>query len=383
MNPTEWINGIIPILVNELNKDTSGKTKYWILFDGPVDTFWIEDMNSVLDDSRRLCLPSSAIIVLNETITMMFEVEDLVHASPATVSRCGMVYMEPSAIGLMPHAKKWMETKLPLSIVNSPEDANVYKRIENLFEMCLEENIHFLRKNIKEPCPTTDVNLAYSLFSLLDCFLARFKETGNLKISKIELEVLYKSIYNIYFFCTVWSIGITSKEDGREKFNEYLREFMQNNLPENDVGRVLFPEKGTVYDYYFDYENDEWKSWDNLLTYPKIDSRAEYTDIIIPTIDSVRYCYILKYLLTQRKHVITTGPTGTGKTVNMLDIIGIMEEATKRNEEKYAHIIINFSAQTTAAQTQHSIERILKRKGRGKYAPDNNRIMIVFGSTTY
>ena len=378
MNPTEWINGIIPILVNELNKDTSGKTKYWILFDGPVDTFWIEDMNSVLDDSRRLCLPSSAIIVLNETITMMFEVEDLVHASPATVSRCGMVYMEPSAIGLMPHAKKWMETKLPQSIVNSPEDANVYERIGNLFDLCLEENIHFIRKNIKEPCPTTDVNLAYSLFSLLDCFLARFKETGSTKISKIELEVLHKSIYNIYFFCTVWSIGITSKEDGREKFNEYLREFMQNSLPENDVGRVLFPEKGTVYDYYFDYENDEWKSWDNLLTYPKIDGRAEYTDIIIPTIDSVRYCYILKYLLTQRKHIITTGPTGTGKTVNMLDIIGVMEEATKRNEEKYAHIIINFSAQTTAAQTQHSVERILKRKGRGKYAPDNNRIMIVF-----
>jgi dynein heavy chain len=65
-------------------------------------------MNSVLDDSRRLCLPSSAIIVLNETITMMFEVEDLIHASPATDSRCGMVYMEPSAIGLMPHVKKWI-----------------------------------------------------------------------------------------------------------------------------------------------------------------------------------------------------------------------------------------------------------------------------------
>ena len=78
-----------------------------------------------------------------------------------------------------------------------------YQRIENLFELCLKENIHFIRKNIKEQCTTTDVNLASSLFSLLDFFLAKFKKTGSLKISKIGLEILYKSIYNIYFFCTV------------------------------------------------------------------------------------------------------------------------------------------------------------------------------------
>ena len=378
MNPTEWINGIIPLLVNELNKDTSGKQKYWILFDGPVDTFWIEDMNSVLDDSRRLCLPSSAIIVLNETITMMFEVEDLVHASPATVSRCGMVYMEPSAVGLMPLAKSWLDISLPNSLQNCPPEYDVKKRIENLFEISLEENVRFVRKNIKEPCPSTDVNLAFSLFNLLECFLAKYKESNNIKVSKEDLEILYKNIYNIYYLATVWSIGITSKEDGREKFNEYLRKFMKEHIPEEDLQDALFPEELTVYDYFFDDSKDEWKKWDTLLTYPQIDAHSEYTDIIIPTIDSIRYCYILKYLLQNRKHVITTGPTGTGKTINMIDILGVMEEATKRNEEKYAHIVINFSAQTTATQTQLAIDRILKRKGRGKYAPDNNRIMVVF-----
>jgi dynein heavy chain len=74
-----------------------------------VDASWIENMNTVLDDNKLLCLANGERIKINSNIHMMFEVEDLRVASLATVSRCGMVYIPSEIVGWRAATKTWIQ----------------------------------------------------------------------------------------------------------------------------------------------------------------------------------------------------------------------------------------------------------------------------------
>jgi dynein heavy chain len=103
----DWQDGILATTVKNAASDKLGDT-HWIMLDGPVDAVWIENLNTVLDDNKKLCLISGEIVKLTDDMKMMFEVEDLLEASPATVSRCGMVYVSPEKLGWQVLLHSWI-----------------------------------------------------------------------------------------------------------------------------------------------------------------------------------------------------------------------------------------------------------------------------------
>jgi dynein heavy chain len=393
----EWSFGIVPVIINECKRDTAGKTKYWIIFDGPVDAMWIEDMNSVLDDSKKLCLASSDIILLNDMITIMFEVEDLVVASPATVSRCGMVYMEPSSLGIQPLYVCWIKKLIEMLETLARNNANnaqqnqqkggkekekkkkiekkenpiesINKKLTQLFDSYLEDLVYFVRRKVKEPCPTVDNNLASSVMRIIDTFFDKFRsQEAQFKNMDDEVRQVEDVLEGIFYFAIIWGVGVTTNEEGRTKFNEHFRQLMSEKVMDK---RFELPKSGTCYDYLFDYEKGEWIQWINIIEKLQLPHNIGYTEIIVPTPDSVRNSYVIKQLIVSNKHVITTGPTGTGKTININEVL------TKGLGEKYMSIIMNFSAQTTAKQTRETIQGKIQRRGRGRYAPEKPAAIFI------
>ena len=87
---------------------------------------------------------------------MMFEVADLAVASPATVSRCGMVYMEPESMGLAPLVSSWLNT-LPEKVRASKF---IVMELQKLYDEILDDACYFMRKNCQELVVTVDNNIA-------------------------------------------------------------------------------------------------------------------------------------------------------------------------------------------------------------------------------
>jgi dynein heavy chain len=160
----EWTEGLVSKLVKDAVNALEGEkpdTKRWINFDGPVDALWIENMNTVLDDNKTLCLANGQRIKMPETCTMMFEVQDLRVASPATVSRCGMVYLEPVHLGWEPLVESWKENMVDIIPANHLE--NIIKNIKRV----LAKLLPLIREECKEVVESVDANITTSCLNFV------------------------------------------------------------------------------------------------------------------------------------------------------------------------------------------------------------------------
>ncbi|WIA31960.1 hypothetical protein OEZ86_002815 [Tetradesmus obliquus] len=375
-NTHEWTDGVLACYMREFAQDTIPDKK-WLLFDGPVDALWIENMNTVLDDNKKLCLVSGEIIAMSSQMTMMFEVEDLAVASPATVSRCGMVYMEPDALGVEPLLASWL-ARLPAAL--KPHQ----QVLSSVFAALVPDALQLVRKKLRETVATTNHNLVMSCFNLMDAMLKPYMGQEGLPVAAFTAEQLPRVLPSLMLFAITWSLGASCDKAGRAVFDAFLREKVASlaaaaagsalnaataalQLPDG----ALMPASASVYEWCYDRQACAWVPWMGTLPEFKCDPDKPFAQIIVPTADTVRYTFLVDALLAAGKHVLCVGETGTGKTLSL------SAKLLEGMPPEVQPLFMTFSARTSANQTQDIIDS--KMDKRRKELSDDS-LQRIFGT---
>uniref|UniRef100_A0A8C3CTT9 Dynein axonemal heavy chain 7 n=1 Tax=Cairina moschata TaxID=8855 RepID=A0A8C3CTT9_CAIMO len=361
----EWTDGV---LANAFRAQASSTTddRKWIIFDGPVDAVWIENMNTVLDDNKKLCLMSGEIIQMNSKMSLIFEPADLEEASPATVSRCGMIYMDPQQLGWKPLKDSYMNTLPP----NLQEEHRELVR-DLIFLPCLE----FIHHNCKAIVQTSSIHLTYSLMKLYTCLLDEIKQPEEEGKESMSSQQITLWLQGLFLFALVWTIGGTIDADSRKKFDLFYRNLLMGQDDENPRPKTvkvtrsnIFPEKGTVYDFYFyKHGSGQWNLWTDYVT-----KEEQVSELIIPTMETARQVFFLKTYVEHNVPLLFVGPTGTGKSAITNNFL------LQLPKEKYIPSFINFSARTSANQTQDIIMSKLDRRRKGLFGPPPGKKALIF-----
>lgn len=132
----DWTDGIFAVLWRRAAKNKNQNT--WIVLDGPVDAIWIENLNTVLDDNKVLTLANGDRILMTPAMKAMFEPENLANASPATVSRAGIIYVSDTELGWEPVVKSWLQRR----------DNAEAQLMQPLFDKYVNRILDFVRINL-------------------------------------------------------------------------------------------------------------------------------------------------------------------------------------------------------------------------------------------
>jgi len=355
----DWSDGVLAVLYRNFANNPDAEIRKWLVFDGPVDAIWIENMNTVLDDNRKLCLMSGEIIQMSPNMNLIFEPMDLDVASPATVSRCGMIFLEPELMGWEPIFRSWLQ-ELPEAF-----GEEVIKAIEDLVNWFIPPLIEFVRYKAHETTPTQDQNLVRSCLRILRVLIKSLED------DKSKLELPAKEIITIidgaFMFSITWSVCASVTTEYRKACNDCVKKLLLGDL---DTGvkplkKIVFPDRGTIYDHiYFPVEN-KWKNWNELIDKDqKIPRDASPQVVIITTSDKMKYSWLLETFVKNRIPTLFVGPTGTGKSIYIQNVL-----QNVLDKDKFTTIEVGFSAQTSAVQTQGIIDGKLDKRRKDHFGP--------------
>ncbi|TPP62553.1 Dynein heavy chain 5 [Fasciola gigantica] len=277
---------------------------------------------------------------------VLFEVDNVDNASPATISRCGMVYWSIAALPWYTIFQAWLQSQPKLA------EKSVGQLVETLFPRLLK----FVSEELQARISFLEAFYIRQFCDLFTGILDEYAELGQLT--------------NLVVFCLIWSVGCLLDADGRVKFDAYIRRTQPHlDLP-SDSGH---PSTATVFDYRLD-ENGNWTPWSSYVERTQLAtlSLTNFQNILIPNEYNAAIQFMLNTVSKQGKAILLVGDSGTGKTVM------IREFLRRFRPDERTSKVYSFSSATTPAMFQRGLESFIERRVGSTYGPPGGKQLTVF-----
>ncbi|CAK4109520.1 unnamed protein product [Aphanomyces euteiches] len=355
----DWKDGVISIIMRGMAKNYAEQGFYesqsykWVVLDGDIDAVWIESMNTVMDDNKVLTLVSNERIPLSDAMRMFFEINSLKNATPATVSRAGILFINEIDIGWRPFMESWVARR-------EEEIERTY--LPGLFDKYIEATSEMTRKGFKQVSPVRIINQVSTICYLLE---GLFTEIPPEKKTQEVIEC-------IFVFCATWAFGgpfiVDKSVDYRKNFSE---------LWMTTFTTVKYPKEGTCFDYFYNIETNEFEHLSTKV--PKYSpapigngpADTPFSSIVVSTIDSIRLTRLVEVLVNRQRPVLLVGGAGTGKTT-------ILKSFLRNLDEDMLHTCINMNFYTDSFKLQQQLEQVIDKRSGRMFGPPATKRLIYF-----
>jgi dynein heavy chain, axonemal len=234
------------------------QTYKWVVLDGDIDAVWIESMNTVMDDNKVLTLVSNERVPLSDAMRMVFEINSLKNATPATVSRAGILFINESDVGWRPFVDSWAAKR---------EDATERKALVELFAKYIDATANLVRKGYKEVTPLRILNKVCTIVYLLEGLLdnSSSSNSGSSNSNSDAPAAVTKhadTLENLFIFALCWAFGGPMVAD---KSGDCRRKFSEEFSATFPFPASHLPKEGTCFDYYFDTAANAFVEWSSKV----------------------------------------------------------------------------------------------------------------------